>query len=120
MRDSKAWTIIGLLWGTMAAQLAIIVILVLMLVGCSSPTEPKFDCMYYPEYGKWIGEDCETSSTTVDTELENTLFATGMNTPLAIDQQKGPPRFVCNNSEHPPPWCDDNNWTEDLPPGQQP
>ena len=76
MRDSKAWTIIGLLWGTMAAQLAIIVILVLMLVGCSSPTEPKFDCMYYPEYNKWIGEDCETSSTTVDTELENDLFAT--------------------------------------------
>lgn len=33
-------------------------------------------------------------------------------------QQTGPPRFVCNNADNPPPWCDDDNWSVDSPPGQ--
>ncbi len=32
--------------------------------------------------------------------------------------QSGPPRFVCNNADNPPPWCDDDNWSVDSPPGQ--
>jgi len=35
-----------------------------------------------------------------------------------VEEQKGAPRFVCNNSDNPPPWCDDDNWSEDTPPGQ--
>jgi hypothetical protein len=72
-----------------------------MLTGCSSPTAVEDECVYSPDLGKWVGPGCEAETN-------------------EIVEQKGPPRFVCNSNKNAPPWCDDNNWTEDLPPGQQP
>ena len=104
MRDSKAWTIIGLLYGILAV---LVFIAAIMSIGCGSyvsPTEP----------------DAVIVGPVITQSTSDDLFASGMNTPLTINQQKGPPRFVCNNSDNPPPWCDDNNWTEDKPPGLHP
>jgi hypothetical protein len=38
---------------------AIILLIVFAVVsGCSRPSEPEYDCTYYPEYDRWIGRDC--------------------------------------------------------------
>ena len=109
MRDSKAWTIIGLLYGIFGVL--VLIATLVALGGCNnyvSPTEPM------------TGAQAAANEQAIPTSVQDDIFASGVNTPLTINQQQGPPRFVCNSNENRPPWCDDNNWTEDKPPGLQP
>jgi hypothetical protein len=80
IRDSRIVTIIALLWASALAQIAIIIILVLIVVGaigCSSApvatkTGPLYDAVPFARYAKEVPQD------TVDG-----IFISGMNTPLA-------------------------------------
>jgi hypothetical protein len=77
IRDSRIVTIIALLWGNFAAQVAIIIILLLFFLSCGSApvatnTGPLYDAVSFARYAKEVPQD-----------KVGELFITGMNTPLA-------------------------------------